>query len=127
MRRALRGISVGISVAALGVAACSRAGRPATSSAVVSFANESLDMATVYAIRGVGEARRIGSVAAGQTETLRLPTDLTTAGPITIVAVPLAGNRAASTGQISIRPGDRLVITLPMTQNTLMVFPAPPQ
>jgi hypothetical protein len=94
----------------------------------VTFTNEGLDQVDVYAVRSSSGRRRLASVAAGRSETFTVPRDLVfSAGPVTIIAVPLASNRVVSTGPITIRPGDRLAITMPVTQNTLTVLPAPPE
>jgi hypothetical protein len=140
MRRTLRRFSLVATLASLGVmTACSRAGQagagapaepsePSASPAVVTFTNEGLDQVDVYAVRSSSGRRRLASVAAGRSETFTVPRDLVfSAGPVTIIAVPLASNRVVSTGPITIRPGDRLAITMPVTQNTLTVLPAPPE
>lgn len=121
--RAALGISLALS---LGAAACGRTARELDGSPpMLTFSNQSLDQVTVYGLRPGGDATRLATVSPGRTETLRLPAGLATAGTITIVSVPLAGNRAASTGPVSIGPGTRLAITLPTSQNILTVLPAP--
>ena len=123
--RLVLGVSLALALA-LGGTACSRMARPADAAPpVLTFSNESLDMVTVYGLRPGGDAYRLASVSAGRTDTLRLPASLSSAGTITIVAVPLAGARAASSGQISVGSGTQLAITLPMSQNILTVLPAP--
>ena len=116
-------------IALLGLAAaCSRATKAGTAEAyrpaVLIFTNQALDQARVYAIRSGGDVRRLGTVQSGRTETITLPRDFVTAGSITIVAVPLASNRAASTGPVSIRPGDRYSVTLPIAEDILSLLPA---
>jgi hypothetical protein len=120
-------LALGLSLAlALGGTACARTAREYDASPpMLTFTNQSLDQTTVYGLRPGGDATRLATVSPGRTETLRLPAGLATAGTITIVAVPLAGNRATSTGPISIGPGTRLAITLPTSQNILTVLPAP--
>ena len=109
---------------ALAGAACGRAARQLDATPpVLTFVNESLDVVTVYGLRAGGDATRLATVSPGRTEVLRLTAGLSTGGTITIVAVPLAGNRAASSGPISVHPGTRLEITLPSTQNVLTVLP----
>ena len=120
-------LALSLVTAGLGGAGCSRAARegpPPSGPPVVTFTNESLDMTTVYAIRSGGDAVRVGTVPPGRTERLRLPVGITNGGPINIIAVPLAGRRAASTGPLSLGPGERLSITLPVGQNILSVLPA---
>ena len=134
MSRTLRCLSLASALVA--VTACSRGrqaepgapGEPAASPPVITFTNQGLDQVSLYVIRPGGDMRRLTSVMGGRTETLTLPRDLAySAGPVTIIAVPLATNRAASTGPITVRPGDRLTITMPISQNSLVVLPAPPQ
>lgn len=120
-----RRLTLGISLAlALGGTGCSRMARPADATPpLLTFSNESLDQVTVYGLRPGGDASRLASVPAGRTVMLDLPAHLSTTGSIVIVAVPLAGNRAASSGQISVGPGTRLTITMPTNQNILTVLP----
>jgi hypothetical protein len=119
---------IGLVVVAALAAACSSATRTGTAGtdrpAVILFTNQALDQAAVYAIRSGGDVRRIGTVPSGRTETIVLPRDFVSAGSITIVAVPLASNRAASTGPVTMRPGDRYAVTLPTSENILSLLPA---
>ena len=125
MRPALARLSLVVSLAApLGGVACSQALRAGDSGApLLVFSNESLDMTTVYAIRSGGNATRIASVMPGRTDTLSLPGTVSSASEITIIAVPTAGARVASSGPISLGPGVRLAITLRQSQNILSVLP----
>jgi len=125
MRSALARLFLVVSLAApLGGVACSRALRAGdTGPPLLVFSNESLDMTTVYAIRPGGDATRLASVMPGRTDTLSLPATVSSAGQVTIVAVPIAGSRVASSGPISLGPGVRLAITLPQSQNILSVLP----
>jgi hypothetical protein len=92
--------------------------------ATIQFANESLTQADVFvASRGSG-ARRIGTVFAGRTETLTIPSELANRGTIAIVARLLADNRAPSSGTIALGPGAHLSVRLPMDARTLVVLPA---
>src|SRR5688572_24283362 len=112
--------------ASIGGVACSRAVQSGDSGPpVLTFTNESLDVITVYAMRQGGDGRRIASVMPGRTETLSLPTDLANTNTVTIVAVPIAGRQAASSGPISIGPGVRLAFRLNPSGNVLSVLPAP--
>ena len=111
--------------AALGGTACSRATRTGDAGPpMLTFTNQSIAVATVYAIRSGGDAIRLASVTPGRSQTLDLPASISTGGTITIVAVPLAGNWAASSGPITITPGTRLEITLPTSTDILRVLPA---
>jgi hypothetical protein len=123
MHRALRHLALAVLLVA--PAACaSRAGTRATVRTVILFENQSLNPTAVYAIRSGGDIRRIGNVGSGRTEEIVLPADLAyNAGPVTFLAVPLASNRAASTGPVTVNPGDRLSVTFPISENTLSVLP----
>ncbi|MDQ3949066.1 MAG: hypothetical protein M3282_01850 [Gemmatimonadota bacterium] len=93
--------------------------------AVLYFTNESLDQATVYiAARGIG-FRRIGTVFAGRTDTLVVPIDLATmGGPLNIVARLLARSDVPQTGPVSIRPGERYEVRLPLSSRLISFLPA---
>jgi hypothetical protein len=94
--------------------------------AQVIFANESLDQADVYAVLNGGQSQRIGTVFAGRTETLDIPTNIISAGgTVSIVARLLAHTYAPSTGPLTINAGDRIRVTLPSTGRSLSVLPAP--
>jgi len=94
--------------------------------AVLYFTNESLDQATVYAVTGTQQVR-IGTVMSNRTDTLTVPASvLGGAGTFQLVARPLASNRIARSGPISLSPGDELVVRLPSTQNTLVILPSRP-
>ena len=125
MRSALARFLLVVSIAApLAAVACSHAVQAGDSNPpLVIFRNESLDMTTVYAVRPGGDATRLASVMPGRTDTLAIPATVSGAGQITILAVPISGARAASSGPLSIGPGTRLAITLPPSQNTLTVLP----
>jgi hypothetical protein len=106
-------------------AACSRAVQAGdTDAPLLTFTNESIDMATVYVSRPGGELRRITSVMPGRTDTLSLPSIVTSGSTVTIVAVQMAGTQVASSGPISIGPGVRLAIRLNASGNALSVLPA---
>jgi hypothetical protein len=90
------------------------------------FTNESLDEAAVYAVSGSQQVR-IGTVMAGRTDTLAVPTSaLGGSGTIRLVARPLARSIAPQSGPIAIQAGDELSVRLPPDQRTLVVLPARP-
>lgn len=91
---------------------------------MVIFVNESLDQADVYALASGMDARRIGTVMAGRTDTLTVPVDVTTRGTVNIVARIFASNRAASTGQVSVYPGQVYQVRLPQDEKLLSFLPA---
>jgi hypothetical protein len=105
---------------------CGRFMHSGEPTAQVIFANESLDQADVYAVLNSGQSQRIGTVFAGRTDTLDIPTNITSAGgTVSIVARLLAHSYAPSTGPLTLNPGDRIRITLPSTGRSLTVLPAP--
>ena len=108
------------------LAACSR-NQPAEESGyqpvAIVFANESLEQADVFAVvSGGGEARRLGTVMAGRTETLRVGSDLATRGSVSLVA-RLTNGRTLSTGVVPLHPGDTVHVQLPLSPNTLIFLP----
>jgi hypothetical protein len=107
-------------------AACSPFRRgPGLPPALLIFTNESLDQATVYiAAQGLG-FRRIGTVFAGQTDTLTVPADLAnTGGTLNIVARLLARSEVPQTGPVSIRPGAQYQVRLPPDARLMSFLPA---
>jgi hypothetical protein len=121
-RARLRGLGVAIVLAA--TAACGPLRRPAAQEqAILSFTNESLDQADVYAVAGT-QSVRIGTVHAGRTERLVVPPDIAFRGSnVNVVARLLAQSNRPQTGPITLRPGERLEIRLPMDQRALVVLP----
>jgi hypothetical protein len=105
-------------------AGCRSTARGPAVTADVTFENQGFTTATVYAIGQSGEPYRVGTVDAGRTERLRIPASLVqTGGTVSFMARPLATNRVARSGPITIRAGDSLRITLPSTANVLNVLP----
>jgi hypothetical protein len=95
--------------------------------ATIYFSNESLDQADVYVLTSGGARRRIGTVMAGRTETLTIPTDLlSTGGSLNIVARLLAKSNLPQTGPVSILPGEAYEVRLPSDQRLLSFLPAGP-
>ncbi|HEX5970413.1 MAG TPA: hypothetical protein VFY85_00705 [Gemmatimonadaceae bacterium] len=123
----LRHLALVLAVAgSLGTSACGRFMHSGQPVAQVIFANESLDQADVYAVLTGGQSQRIGTVFAGRTETLDVPTNIISAGgTVNIVARLLAHAYAPSTGPLTLNPGDRIRVTLPATGRSLSVLPAP--
>jgi hypothetical protein len=88
------------------------------------FKNESLDQADVYAVLSGNQPIRIGTVAAGRTDTLTVPTEVVTRGEnVNVVARLLARSSRPSSGPIPLHPGDRLEVRLPIDQKMLVVLP----
>jgi hypothetical protein len=121
-RRAILGVSL---LAA--TSACGRFHRgedePAMQAQIV-FVNESLEQADVFAAAQGGETVRMGTVQAGRTETLNVPTQFVSRATVNIVARLLTRSGALRTGPIAINAGDRIQIRLPVNGNVLSVLPA---
>ena len=97
--------------------------------ALVVFENQTLFEATVFATARGGVPRRVGIVAPNRTETLALKGDVLAAGGaggVIITARLLADRRTPTTGPLTVRPGDRLRVTLPTSANILSVVPDTP-
>ena len=110
--------------AAVGAAACApfhKGQGPAP--AYLYFTNESLDQADVYAVLPGDQPVRIGTVAAGRTDTLTVPPEISSRGNVNVVARLLARSARPSSGPIPLHPGDRLAIRLPIDQKMLVVLP----
>jgi hypothetical protein len=88
------------------------------------FTNESLEQADVFAVSPGGETVRMGTVMAGRTETLDVPSQFVTRGSVNIAARLLTRTGVLRTGPLTINAGDRLQIRLPLSANTLSVLPA---
>ena len=95
------------------LAACAAGGRgranagQAGQTAILEVRNEYLGPVDLYAIRDGGYVRRIGSAYTSRVERFRLGPDLVNSGgAVRIIAVPLAENGRASTGQLVLRPGE---------------------
>lgn len=87
------------------------------------FTNESIDQAAVYAIAG-GQDIRIGTVMPGRTETLTIPASIAASGTtVQIVARALGQSRVASSGPLTIVPGQSWAVRLPFDQRALVVLP----
>ena len=91
------------------------------------FANESLDQATVYVVSPGVEFRRVGTVLAGRTDTLRVPRDLAArGGTLNIVARLLARPEVPQTGPVTILPGEMYQVRLSTDAKILSFLPTGP-
>ena len=112
-------------------AACARSrrtdARATAEPVIIVFRNESLDQADVFAVRPSGAGSvRLGTVMAGSTETLKIPPGSVPAGSgVDFVARLRIHSRTLHSGPVTVSPGDRFTITLPSTENSLAVLPAP--
>ena len=114
-----------IAIAIASIAACGPfhkgSGQPP---ALLYFTNESLDQADVFAVLPGNQPIRIGTVLAGQTDTLRVPPDIAARGEnVNVVARLLARSARPSSGPLPIHPGDHLSVRLPMDGKLLVVLP----
>ena len=128
MKRALLFQKLSVVAAAATIAGAAACGpfrhQAAQAPALLYFTNESLDQADVFCVASNGQPIRIGTVMAGRTDTLTVPTDLAARGDnVNVVARLLARNVAPSSGPIPIHAGDRLQIRLPVDQKMLVVLP----
>lgn len=123
--RRLRTAALFIALAALPACGHARPGQSdASEPAFIYFTNESLAQADVFASSPGITARRLGTVMAGRTDTIRVPLEITTRGTAQLYARLLASSATPSSGTVAIHPGDRLAVRLPLDQRTLIVLPA---
>jgi len=120
IRRALAVVA-----AALALSSCGPFHRGSQPESVVVFRNQSPDQADVYAIGSGGDPMRIGTVFAGRTETLRVPSAITGASSrVNIVARIFASGRVVVTGPFTLMPGDSMDVTLTGDEKILSVLPS---
>jgi hypothetical protein len=94
--------------------------------AVIIFSNQSFDQAIVYVLTPGRDFRRIGTVFPSRTDTLTVQADMTSRGPVNIVARQLSRSDLPQTGPVSIHPGERYHVTLPMNSRLISFLPAEP-
>jgi hypothetical protein len=110
------------------LAACAggkaRAGRGGSGqTATLEVRNSYLGPVAVYAVRQGGTVRRIGSAYSSKVERITLGPDLIgTGSSVLIFAVPVAENARASTGQITVRPGDVVQFNIAQDLRASSVF-----
>jgi hypothetical protein len=92
--------------------------------ATLVFTNDALYEAPVYVVVPGVEARRIGTVMPGQTETLVVPVDLTTRAESVNIVARVPSRFIPQTGPITIRPGQRYEVRLPPDARMLSIVPA---
>lgn len=123
---AARGAGLLVLASAAILGGCSRnlpETEPSNAPAAVIFSNQSLTQSDLFAvISGSSESRKLGTVFAGRTETLRLPYEMANRGSLSLVARLLNGGTLSS-GQVSIRPGDTVHVELPLSRNMLILLP----
>ena len=112
-----------IAIAVVGGCSPIRRG-PAQPPAYLVFANSSLAQADVFIVSPGFGRRRVGTVMSGQTDTLQVPTDITTrGGTVNIVARLLARNEVPQTGPVSIFPGETYDVRLSMDGRLISFLP----
>ena len=124
--RCLRGLTLGVAVLAA-AAACGPFRRGAGQQpATLIFTNGSIDQASVY-VTGPGvDFRRLGTVFAGQTDTLTVPAAVAMRGTLNIVARLLASSDLPQTGPVLIQPGERYDVRLSTNSRLISFLPARP-
>lgn len=122
--RRLSQLLFALSIAFLSACASGRRG-PAQPPAYLIFENGSLAQADVFILTPGAGRRRVGTVMSGQTDTLTVPTDITTrGGTVNIVARLLARNNAPATGPVSIFPGETYDVRLSTDGRVLSFLPS---
>jgi hypothetical protein len=124
--RSLRRLAPGVLILViLAAAACGPLRRRAgPQPAALIFTNQSLDQASVYIVGPGVDFRRLGTVFAGQTDTLSVPAHVAVRGPLNIVARLLARSDVPQTGPVSIRPGAQYQVRLPLSSSLISFLPA---
>jgi hypothetical protein len=124
MRIQIRRAAV-VVAAAMALTSCGPFHRGSQPESVVVFRNQSPDQADVYAIGSGGDPIRIGTVFAGRTETLRVPSAITGASSrVNVVARIFPTGRVVVTGPFTLMPGDSMDVTLTGDQKILSVLPS---
>jgi hypothetical protein len=123
MRFEIRRVAV-LAAVAISAAACGPFRRGGPPDGVVIFTNQSIDQADVYALGSGGEPVRIGTVFAGRTENLRVPSSVTGgAQRVNVIARIFASPRTVASGGFSLAPGDTMTVTLTSDEKMLSVLP----
>ena len=124
MRIDVRRTLVSLSTALL-LTACGPFHRGGPPDAAIIFHNDSIDQADVYAVGSGGDPIRIGTVFAGRTETLRVPSTATGAtSRINVIARIFASGRVVSSGPFTIESGETMDVRLTSDEKMLAVLPA---
>ena len=119
VRRAIISLS-----AALLLTACGPFNRGSNPDAAIIFHNDSSDQVDVYALGSGGDPIRIGTVFAGRTETLRVPSTATGAtNRVNVVARIFASSRVVSTGPFTLGSGQTMDVRLTSDEKILSVLP----
>lgn len=123
MRIDVRRTLIALSTALL-LTACGPFHHGGAPDAAIVFHNDSTDQADVYAVGSGGDPIRIGTVFAGRTETLRVPSTATGAtSRVNVVARIFASGRVVSTGPFTIEAGQTMDVRLTSDEKFLSVLP----
>jgi len=110
----------------LALAACASRGArrgDGGDSAILEVQNSYPGPITLYAIRDNGFVQRIGNATSSAPQRFRLgPSLIGGVSTLRIIAVPLAENGRASTGTITVRPGDVVQFNVAVNLNASSVF-----
>lgn len=108
----------------LSLSACIRGrGHGDAQSATLEVTSNYIGPLDLFAARDNGFVQRIGNVSSSRTTRFRLDASLIGgAGAIRIIAVPVADNGRASTGQIVVRPGDVVQFNIAPSLQASTVF-----
>jgi hypothetical protein len=112
----VRVLAISIGLLALGACNAFRHGSGSSSPnepTIVQVDNQGfLDM-TVYAVRSV-ERVRLGTATGNSKTNLRVPPGMVNGlTPLRFIADPIGGNRASVSEEITVAPGDTVVLTIP--------------
>lgn len=90
----------------------------------VRFENQSMDLATLYAVPSGGMAVRLGQVFSGGRSQFVVPKSMVWGvSTVDFVAVPFARNFVTRSGPVTLSPGDAYDLSLSPTENSLSVLP----
>lgn len=112
----MKNVTLFLALAAAGIPACSKT--PAgpvdpMSPAYVEVQNRSFYDMTIYVVRS-SQRVRLGTVSGNSTSTFQLPRTMVNPGlPIRFQADPIGSNRAPFSQEISVSPGDTVVLEIP--------------
>lgn len=127
MRIGVRRSVISLSAALL-LTACTPLRHGGPPDAAIVFHNDSADQADVYALGSGGDPIRIGTVFAGRTEVLRVPSTATGASyRVNVVARIFGTGRVVATGPFTLESGQTMEVRLTSDEKFLAVLPLPGQ
>lgn len=90
--------------------------------ATVEVQNQNFADMNVYALSENGSPRRLGMAGGVSSTTFKLPYETFISGPVYIVAVPIGGFGAASSGAVPVRSGQTIQFTIQQDLNLSSVM-----